>query len=912
MTYAELIKELSKQQVDQWWNSPEAIALSDSDSQWKYKIKKGVRSAPYKEAIKQLAEYYKLQLDDFTSNDHNRDKFCENFDFEIVELLVFDSTEEKKFIDYYQRRVTNKKLFQDFISFCSSTLMSIGVNPYHFRFAITSDNVVRGIMAMRVVLGYNEKNNRSGVSLYLTRENYVQIKSQLPEHTVYEFSGKNYPVNVTLYVNKWSDIPNSILTISVAEIAQYYEETKSSKMNQWNNEAKSTNSFLKKVVYENIKVDDWISNPNLNNTMRQLNIEGKRVYKISMGTLLKDPNFSHIDPIASFEENNIVVMHSETGRNQGENFIHKAKIGDYLYLTYGQTRLGNLYRITTDIMQTNKQVKVDLDDGWVCRGVETIQKPILHETHLLTDKSQWLPSGYSTFVEISDLTEANKKLFEPYYNIHLINGTESSNRKQIQLSGQLNQILFGAPGTGKTFNTINRALTICGEDLDGLERHEIKELFDAKIASGQVVFTTFHQSMTYEDFIEGIKPIEPNKEGDPVIYKVVDGIFRRMCINASFSIAEESSSLETENVLDFSLAYDEFVNELEDKLSKEEEVRLISKNGGHVLVNGISSQGNIQINHPGKQNIYTISKSRLSELSKAIPDLNEVGNIDLEFREVIGGTNSTGCWAVLNAIRTRNNNSSINSINRTITWEEKKDVVNTLKPDFYKGKSGIPYVLIIDEINRGNVSEIFGELITLIEPDKRLGGDESLTVKLPYSKENFGVPSNLYILGTMNTADRSVEALDTALRRRFSFEEMQPNPELIRQVGESKGILDGIDLVELLSVINRRVEKLIDKDHMIGHSYFIKAKSISDLKVIFQNNIIPLLEEYFFGDPGKIGLILGEDFFEKQEDLVEELFAEFDRYDPGSMLEKEIYHLKKTTEMSDDKFVEAIHRLLRK
>jgi 5-methylcytosine-specific restriction protein B len=182
------------------------------------------------------------------------------------------------------------------------------------------------------------------------------------------------------------------------------------------------------------------------------------------------------------------------------------------------------------------------------------------------------------------------------------------------------------------------------------------------------------------------------------------------------------------------------------------------------------------------------------------------------------------------------------------------------------------YVLIIDEINRGNVSQIFGELITLIEKDKRLGKDESLEVMLPYSKERFGVPPNLYIIGTMNTADRSVEALDTALRRRFSFTEMPPLynlPELDYEYAGVKGS-------DILKTINRRIEKLLDRDHLIGHSFFLLGKDEEpETKLIqsFYQNLIPLLQEYFYGDYAKIGAVLGNGFILKQEDFKQTEFA---------------------------------------
>ncbi|MDA7762260.1 AAA family ATPase [Crocinitomicaceae bacterium] len=241
-----------------------------------------------------------------------------------------------------------------------------------------------------------------------------------------------------------------------------------------------------------------------------------------------------------------------------------------------------------------------------------------------------------------------------------------------------------------------------------------------------------------------------------------------------------------------------------------------------------------------------------------------------------------------------------NESDRELRYEIKDGLFKTLCQRA-KNDPENEYAIFIDEINRGNVSSIFGELITLIEPDKRLGMENAMTATLPYSRDKFGVPHNVHIYGTMNTADRSVEALDTALRRRFAFEEMLPKPNLLKEE------IKGVSLEGLLTCINGRIEALIDRDHTIGHSYLFNVKSMDDLKLAFKDKIIPLLQEYFYGDYGKIGLVLGGGFI-KMHPQENEIFADFE-YDGSEGLAQNKFELK--TFKNDEEFEAAIKVLLK-
>jgi 5-methylcytosine-specific restriction protein B len=782
----------------------------------------------------------------------------------------------------------------------------------------------------------NDANTKHFVSYYIisSTEKYEELKSTLkPNDRIVIINSSNTFDNVQLHsatgLIPFQNVTISVQGLSLQEVLELNQAVK--RKSKRSNNVTRIQEVIKTTAengiykfktffsYYDFLYNKLVYQNSPTNTISKIKLSANEtVFKVSMsGKDINEEAFNYLI------ENNLVIVHGDTPakgtsyQTQGDTFANQIKIGDYFYLCRGNNNLEAIGRITSNAEECEFG---DLgDEGWLQRSYEIVADAE-KEGSYQGEKKWWTPNDNSTCIAIpkNEIGDANRKIFIPFFQTEFeyekINSENSSEIKSNNnMTSTLNQILFGPPGTGKTYNTINKAIAIANPSFDlSKPRSEIKKEFDRLMKEGQIVFTTFHQSMNYEDFIEGIKPIEPEKEGDPINYQIEYGIFRNLCIEASFAIAQLREDKTTEQVLDFSILYDKFAESVEEKLIKGEQVELDTKSGGTVLVDSISQQGNFVIKHHDGTRPYTVSKARLTKLQSAIKNLDDVSNINDQFRAVIGGSNSSAYWSVLNAIRKEKRTQPVNKESRTYTFSDKKDVVLSLSKSDYINKNGKPFILIIDEINRGNVSQIFGELITLIEDDKRLGKDEALEVTLPYSKERFGVPPNLFIIGTMNTADRSVEALDTALRRRFSFEEMPPKPELIKQEGKlENGILENIELDFLLNTINRRIEKLLDKDHQIGHSYFISVANFTDLKTVFQNKIVPLLQEYFFGDYGKIGLVVGKGFFEPVEND-ENIFAEFDDYDTSSFAERNIYRIKDISKMEDRVFINALNTLLNK
>lgn len=555
-------------------------------------------------------------------------------------------------------------------------------------------------------------------------------------------------------------------------------------------------------------------------------------------------SFGWLDANKDYSNENI----SEPGKTSIARWVNKLKAGDLVIILDKYKYYGIAIPKSTYAYRDN-----DVEIGgklWPSVEVEflhILEEPIDHHMEIAHKNP-------ATFYELHGLGFSEEETFkflkssfpEVIDRLNEYIGNDKNKNGRTNSWRPLNTILYGPPGTGKTFNSIDYAIAIIeNRDYKDVQeesvtnRGEVKRRFDQYVACGQIVFTTFHQSLSYEDFIEGIKPVEPATEEDELTYTVEDGIFKKLCTEAAFSFIQKSATVETEKILDFSAEYDRFVDMVNEHLSQGIKTELKTRSGGRVYIENVSDKNNIWIWHIDGKKRHTVSKKRLSRIAQAFPDLTEVTNINDQFRAEIGGSNSSAYWAVLNAIRKQppaaklKDTKSISE--KEYSYDDKKDIIESLKSEDYKINNPKRFVLIIDEINRGNVSQIFGELITLIEDDKRLGAKEVLKATLPYSKKSFGVPCNVFLVGTMNTADRSVEALDSALRRRFSFVMMPPEPERL-------GITsDGINLKKILKVLNERLSVLKDDDHTIGHAWLWNVTNLEGLRTAFKNNIIPLL-----------------------------------------------------------------------
>ncbi|ULO25097.1 AAA family ATPase [Methylocystis sp. SB2] len=475
----------------------------------------------------------------------------------------------------------------------------------------------------------------------------------------------------------------------------------------------------------------------------------------------------------------------------------------------------------------------------------------------------------------------------------------------VKMSSPTNLILYGPPGTGKTYATAWEAVRLCmGEAAAAPLRKDRDALMTEyrRLASdGRIEFVTFHSSFSYEDFVEGLRPtteseLADDERGDTV----ASGGFSLKAHPGVFKVISERARLDTGNAVAKRLDRSRPIYKiaLGQRGTQEDWIR---EGLDHSLIH-IGWGGDIDWSDDRFDNFEEIRKEWNAKHTNAS---GKDPNIEMTFAFRSGL--QIGDYVVVSDGRDRYRafgkvtgeyefepTASFHRHRRRVEWiwrdnngaeraafypkNFRRQAVYRLDPDLVDWDAletvvidpnaerpvagARPHVLIIDEINRANISKVFGELITLLEVDKRLGCENEVRVRLPYSGTSFGVPPNLHIVGTMNTADRSIALLDTALRRRFAFRELMPDTSELQKAMVARKLdadnLDGINLNKLLTTINERIEYLFDREHQIGHAYFTRCSSRADVEDVIRHRVIPLLAEYFYEDWSKVAAVLGD------------------------------------------------------
>lgn len=471
-----------------------------------------------------------------------------------------------------------------------------------------------------------------------------------------------------------------------------------------------------------------------------------------------------------------------------------------------------------------------------------------------------------------------------------------------------NLILYGPPGTGKTYATAWEAVRLCLGDGAAEPLRDDRDALMAEYrrlaGEGRIEFVTFHQSMAYEDFVEGRQPMTGSDDDEGATsagfrLETVPGIFRRIAKRAETGLGKTAISKRItsdgrqiykmsvgfsrdagdqelfEEVIEggYTLLSWEDIDWSDPKYGDAEEILKTCQEQGKIEGPVTLQSGQVSITDTFRNRLKPGDIIVVSKGNRLIRAIGEVtGPYEYHPRpEGNYGHRRAVRWLWHDAAGVPVTEIYDGNFTMRSLYGLRKERLNIPALERYMNSAikeadadaeREAFVLIIDEINRANISKVFGELITLLEPDKRLGQSNALKVHLPYSGDEFGVPANLHIIGTMNTADRSIALLDTALRRRFTFRELMPDVAELRRALEVRKLdaedLDGIDLCKLLHALNERIEYLFDREHQIGHAYFTGCSSRADVEDVMRHKVIPLLAEYFYEDWSKVAAVLGD------------------------------------------------------
>ena len=477
------------------------------------------------------------------------------------------------------------------------------------------------------------------------------------------------------------------------------------------------------------------------------------------------------------------------------------------------------------------------------------------------------------------LKEVDLSQFNPYYE-----EGEDEMLEATKTDVAMNTILYGPPGTGKTYNTVVYAVAIIENKPVAAIKAEsysaVLERYTSYQADGLIEFTTFHQSYGYEEFIEGIKPVMDNTDEDhsDIQYSIEDGLFKAFCNKSAMPATKKSN-------LDLGLNKTPTIWKVSLWSTGDNPTRTECLNNGHIRIGwddyGPDITDDTDFTENGGKNVLNsfIYKMKVGDIvfsCYSSTTIDAIGVVtgdyewcDNQFNDGLNRMRKVN-WIVkgINEDIVEINGGSTMTLSTVyklkVSLADALALIQKHLPATVQMDEKRNHVFIIDEINRGNISKIFGELITLIESSKRIGQPEGMRAKLPYSQQLFGVPDNVYIIGTMNTADRSIATIDTALRRRFRFKEMMPDADVLKGIS-----VEDISVSEMIARMNKRISVLYDREHTIGHAYFIPLRdnpTIEQLAEIFENAIVPLLQEYFYEDYEKIRLVLGDNNKDNKEE----------------------------------------------
>lgn len=775
--------------------------------------------------------------------------------------------EQLQALQKHYNALKDRGSYDAFVRSAHDLLQRIGADPYHVRMALTRG---KSMMEFGSRAAYRHSEGVGGIRVgLLMMEADVPLVPQELKPNVHYFQPRGETAYVKFTVPTWTDIPADLLALNEKAMRWEYARIKDTKLVEIRRGSGTDNEALRYAVVNGVQVSElratqyWVfqGNPRFYDSAGALRAKAVNTWTVT----------AHLDRIQPGDKAIIWV----TGQQAG------------------------CYALATITSAVTERPMDEADRPFVR---DPLQLPVQKRVTIVVDHDLSVsPVSWADLRE--NLAMADFKggsqgttftATKEQYDTILAMGVKTDERMSIPL----NRIFYGPPGTGKTFHTVGAAVAVCDPPYYAQHKDDhvkLRERFNTLLirdwdsAEGRIGFCTFHQSYSYEDFVEGIKPMVP-EEGDKFVkYAIREGILKLMARRASGK--SEASTVHAVEMLSFTPA--EFERAEFYKLS----LGAVYNKEDEEIYHSCIRNNVIAIGYMGQYDLTRVSEQEIHKLPLQPDQSSSSASQASYFRHYL----KKGDYVIV----TRGN-LSVRAIGKVtgeyryapdlglpyphvrdvqwllkdqdIPWEEiytKKFVQRTIyklikediKRDFFVKEAAVQpksaearnFVLIIDEINRGNVAGIFGELITLIEENKRKGRPEALEVTLPYSQEPFSIPDNLYIIGTMNTADRSVEALDAALRRRFSFVPMMPEPAKLKPLQGS-----AINISSMLDRINARLVQLLDEDHQLGHSHFWdlhkEADPLPALRRVFKDKVIPQLEEYFHRDRAKLQLVLGERF----------------------------------------------------